>query len=155
MQLTITSNNVDSKNKKKRKLQRQPNHKRRPSQRQSSNMTQGASWIWTPTMINLRTIISNQTKKIHFALNHEQVSMARKAVMDIINQGREVSIGVSNNQCIILSKLHLINTSRASLTSRDVRAMMICGDTKARLLSQTITVSYSRRHLGLIFFGSP
>ena len=137
MQLTVTSNNVDSKNKKKRKLQRQPNHKRRPSQHRSSNMTLGASWMWTPTMINLRTIITNQTKKIHFALNHEQASMARKAVMDIINQGREFSIGVSNNPCIILNKLHLINTSRASLTSRDGRAMMTCGDTKAGLLSQT------------------
>lgn len=136
MQLTTSSNNVDSKNKKKRKLQRQPNHKRRPSQCRSSNMTLGASWIWTPTMINLRTIISNQTKKIHSALNHERVSMARKPVMGIINQGREVCIGVSNNQYIILSKLPLINTSRASLTSRDGRATMTCGDTKTGLLSQ-------------------
>ncbi len=128
MQLTTTSNNVDSKNKKKRKLQRQPNRKRPLSQRRFSNMTLGASWIWTPTMINLRTIISNKTKKIHFAPNHERASMARKAAMDIINQGMEVSIGVSNNQCIILSKFHLINISRASLMSRDGRAMMTCGD---------------------------
>ena len=126
--MTTTSNNVDSKNKKKHKLQRQPNRKRRLSQRPSSNMTLGASWIWTPTMINLRTTISNQTKKLHFALNHERASMARKAAMDIINQGMEVSIGVSNNQCIILSKFHLINISRASLMSRDGRVMMTCGD---------------------------
>ena len=79
-------------------------------------------------MIDLRTIISNQTKKIHFALNHERASMARKAGMDIINQGMEVSIGVSSNQCIILSKFHLINISRASLMSRDGRVMMTCGD---------------------------
>ena len=128
MQLTTVSNNVDSKNKRKRKLQRQPNRKRRLSQHRSSNMILGASWIWTPTMTNLRTIISNQTKKIHFALNRERASMARKAAMDIINQGMEVSIGASNNQCIILSKFHLINISRASLMSLDGRAMMTCGD---------------------------
>ena len=155
MQLTTSSNNVDSRNKKKRKLQRQPNHKRRPSQCRSNNMTLGASWIWTPTMINLRMIISNQTKKIHSALNHERVSMARKPVMGIINQGREVCIGVSNNQYIILSKLPLINTSRASLTSRDGRATMTCGDTKTVLLSQRRHSNYCiilQRRLGSKFF---
>ena len=158
MQLTTTSNNVDSKNKKKRKLQRQSNHKRRSPQCWSSNMTLGVSWIWTPTMINLRTIISNHTKKIHFALNHERVSMARKAVMDIINQGREVCIGVSNNQCIILSKLHLINTSRANLTSRDGRATMTCGDTKAGVYLKRWLLNYCiilQRKLRTTFFGSP
>ena len=128
MQLTTTSNNVDSKNRKKRKLQRQPNRKRRLSQRRPSSMTLGASWIWTPTMINRRTTISNQTKKLHFALNHERASMARKAAMYIINQDMEVSIAVSNNRCIILSKFHLMNISRASLMSRDGLVMMICGD---------------------------
>ena len=155
MQLTTTSNNVGSKNKKKRKLQRQPNRKRRVSQRRSSNMILGVSWIWTPTMIHLRTIISNQTKKIHFALNRERASIARKAAMDIINnQGMEVSIGGSNNQCIILSKFHLINISKASLMSLDGRVTMTCGDIRQDLIPSDrtrITVSYVKRERELIF----
>ena len=106
-------------------------------------------------MIHLRTIISNRTKKIHFALNHERASIARKAAMDIINnQGMEVSIGGSNNQCIILSKFHLINISRASLMSLDERVTMTCGDIRQDLIPSDrtrIIVLYVRRGRGLTF----
>ena len=100
-------------------------------------------------MIHLRTIISNQIKRIHFAPNHERASIARKAAMDIINnQGMEVSIGGNNNRCIIRSKFHLINISRASLMSLDGRVTMTCGNIRQDLIPShrtRITVLYVKR----------
>ncbi len=83
--------------------------------------------------------------------------MARKAAMDIINQGMEISIGVSNNQRIILSKFHLINISRASLMSRDGRVMTTCGDMRQGYLYQMMArelLYYTANESAGLIFGS-